>query len=261
MGSHELTDTDFWDQYWKSIELPIQIDMGFSGDRCLANELLRQFEGVGLSGEVLEIGAAPGKWLAFMNDKFGMVASAIEYSPVGAEALQKNLDLLEVSVNKVHIGDFFEMTPEPRFDAVMSFGFIEHFDDPFPVVSRHLEWLRSGGKLIIGIPNFSNFHGKIQKVLDMGVYEAHNISIMDEVELALLVDVEVANVESVTHLGSFEPSLPYWTRSEVSWKIRMQVLVARSVLIGLRVLRLPKFVDRLNHPRISSYLLLVAVKK
>jgi SAM-dependent methyltransferase len=260
MGSHELTDTIFWDQYWKNLSLPVEIDTDFSADRCLAKELRNALDGLDFTGAVLEIGAAPGKWLAFMNYSYGTTASAIEYSPVGAEALKNNLDLLSIPVDRVFIGDFFTIEPEPKFEAVMSFGFIEHFDDPASVVSRHLSWLAPGGKLIIGIPNFANFHGNIQKVLDKGVYDAHNIGIMNRDSLASLVDKRMAHVDSVNYLGSFEPALPYWTRQDVRGLIQAKVLFARLLLRTLKILRHPKIFDRFNNRYVSSYLLLVATK-
>ena len=260
MGSHELTDTKFWDQYWNNLSLPVEIDTGFSAERCLAKELQKTLDGQGLSGDVLEIGAAPGKWLSFMNKTYSMTASAIEYSPIGADALKKNLEILKTPIDTVYIGDFFDIKPAPKFDIVMSFGFIEHFDDPSTVVSRHLDWLSPEGKLIIGIPNFSNFHGNLQKILDKSVYDAHNIAIMNLESLASLVDKSVAKVETVRFLGSFEPALPYWTRQDVRGSLKVKVLIARLLLGALRIIRYLKIFDRFNNRHISSYLLLVATK-
>jgi SAM-dependent methyltransferase len=51
------------------------------------------------------------------------------------------------------LGDFFKPFPLGNFDAVCSFGFIEHFDDSKLVVDKHVEILKEGGHLIITVPN------------------------------------------------------------------------------------------------------------
>ena len=57
MMKNELTESEFWDQYWKNIALPATVDIGNSFDRCLANQLKRIISTYGLSGRLLEIGA------------------------------------------------------------------------------------------------------------------------------------------------------------------------------------------------------------
>jgi 2-polyprenyl-3-methyl-5-hydroxy-6-metoxy-1,4-benzoquinol methylase len=42
---------------------------------------------------------------------------------------------------------------------VISFGFIEHFDNPENVIQKHLDLLKPGGILIVGVPNFTGIHG------------------------------------------------------------------------------------------------------
>ncbi|MCR4288266.1 MAG: class I SAM-dependent methyltransferase, partial [Deltaproteobacteria bacterium] len=89
----ELTEVKFWDDYWKGCGLPSAIDEGFSFDRCLAKELRRHL--TGLSGKALEVGCAPGRWMAFLHE-LGLVPSGIEYSRAGVDITVRNLNMLHV---------------------------------------------------------------------------------------------------------------------------------------------------------------------
>ena len=77
----ELTEVKFWDQYWANCILPSTINYSDSFDRCLAQALKENISGA--VGDVLEVGCAPGKWLAFMNAEFGLKPNGIEYSEAG----------------------------------------------------------------------------------------------------------------------------------------------------------------------------------
>jgi 2-polyprenyl-3-methyl-5-hydroxy-6-metoxy-1,4-benzoquinol methylase len=84
--------------------------------------------------------------------------------------------------------DFMKTTFEPNsFDVVYSFGVIEHFTDPRPMVNKHLDMLKSGGVAIITVPNFgSGIYGWLQQRLSRENYDLHNISIMTEREMLKL---------------------------------------------------------------------------
>ena len=53
----------------------------------------------------------------------------------------------------------------PRFDLVFSLGLIEHFSEPEHVIEAHLRYLKPGGTLMIGCPNFLGVNRAIVKRL------------------------------------------------------------------------------------------------
>ena len=160
----ELTEVEFWDKYWANVKLPSKVDLDFSFERCLAETLKRALPDV--HGEVLEVGCAPGKWLAFMSDEFGLKPSGIEYSEAGMNATFRNFEALGLEVGEIQAGDFFKIEPDRQYDVVMSYGFIEHFTDVDEVVELHLRWLKPGGILILGVPNFRGIYSFLQGVLE-----------------------------------------------------------------------------------------------
>lgn len=171
-----LTEVVFWENYWKKIQLPVKVNHNFSFDRTLAEALINYLP---KQGSVFEVGCAPGKWLSYAAESNGLEVAGIEYSQAGAAATLKNLHILGIKSDDVISGDFFLVQPTKQYDVVMSFGFIEHFDDVDDVVKKHLDWLKPGGILILGIPNFSGLNGLIQSILDRDILDKHNLDIMN----------------------------------------------------------------------------------
>ena len=74
---------------------------------------------------------------------------------------------------------FADNSDLPLFDIVFSLGFLEHFDDPIPVVESHLKLLKPGGVLLIGVPNYSGVYHWILKRLAPSMFTTHNLWIMN----------------------------------------------------------------------------------
>jgi SAM-dependent methyltransferase len=250
----ELTEVKFWDEYWLNFELPCVVNEGHSFDRCLAQALKENL--VDIQGDVFEVGCAPGKWLAFMAKTFGMQVSGIEYSEAGMKATLRNFSLLGMSPAEIFAGDFFEMEPVRQFDAVISFGFIEHFTDTDLVVERHLRWLKPGGTLVLGVPNFRGIYSFAQRILDQEILDKHNLNIMtlDYFHgVAKRFDLKPVFLD---YIGAFEPSLPIAKKGLGN---TLQFIVKCMIRIAL-VMRRFKFLDRWNHPFFSSYILAIYKK-
>lgn len=246
----ELTEVEFWENYWKNCELPCEIDPEFSFERCLSGALMAHLPEV--RGDVLEIGCAPGKWLAFMAATFGLKPHGIEYSQAGKQATLRNFELLGLEAGTIRDGDFFSIEPSPIYDVVMSFGFIEHFSDPDMVVQRHLSWLKEDGLLVLGVPNFKGIYSILQRTLDPAILEKHNLEVMSPEYFRHLSTKFALTPLHADYLGSFEPSLPIASPQ----RRKFPQLLARAFLRLTHMLRLP-WMDRINHPWLSSYLLAI----
>jgi SAM-dependent methyltransferase len=248
-----LTDAAFWDDYWGRFSLPDAVDENRSFDRGLATRLRMLLKGA--SGGALEIGCAPGRWLAFLSKEFGLAVSGIEFTADGAAATRRNLELLGVRQADIREGDFLQVPPSPKYEVVVSFGFVEHFTDVEAVIARHAAWVRPGGLLIIGVPNFRGVHGWLQKGLDREVLAHHNLAIMDVDRLNEIGPASGLVTDSVVYLGSLEPSLPI-ARVGVRG---FADFVAKVALRAMRIIRrapiIGRAMDDWNNPLVSSYIL------
>jgi SAM-dependent methyltransferase len=255
-NSSNLTEQAFWDDFWENIQIPVTPDHHFSFDRCLTNGLCQfinnsseMLKNTTVRSTVLEIGAAPGKWLSiFPQDSYQV--SGIEYCDKGMQALQANLQALGIEPGKLYHADFFTLLPEPSYDIVMSLGFIEHFKDPLLVIKRHIEWLKPGGLLILGVPNFTGLHGFAQFLLDKKILDVHNTSIMNRSFFYSLHNDLGIELNSFQYLGSFEPNLP------MTYQRRNLVNLAPKIILKLAaIVRRASLWDRINSSFTSSYIL------
>ncbi|MEI7612330.1 MAG: class I SAM-dependent methyltransferase [Betaproteobacteria bacterium] len=249
-----LTEVKFWEKYWSNCHLPSVVDMEFSFDRCLANELKKHLSSV--KGTVFEVGCAPGKWLAYMAKEFSLTTSGIEYSEAGMRATLENFRILRLPSGSILTGDFFNIKPNLQYDVVMSFGFIEHFENAEDVVEQHLSWLKPGGLLILGVPNFRGVYYYIQKILDNEILEKHNLKIMNLDFFRGLSRKYNLQTRFLGYIGSFEPSLPI---AKHKYGNPLQFLVKSLLWIAIRIRRL-KLLDHLNNHLFSSYILVVYKK-
>jgi SAM-dependent methyltransferase len=250
----ELTEQKFWDDYWGNISLPSKVNMNLSFERCLANELSGHLGKI--SGDAFEVGCAPGKWLSFLAKEFGLRANGIEYSAAGMKATLENFRQQDLQVGEIFTGDFLTTEPMAKFDLVISLGFIEHFDNPNAIIERHLAWLKPGGRLVLGVPNFNGIYYFMQKILDPEILEKHNLSIMNLNFFKSLEHIFPLKLNHLRHLGSLEPSL-LLGKKELG---KLNIIMVKFFLGMVSAFRKFPIFDKINHPCLSSYILSIYTK-
>jgi SAM-dependent methyltransferase len=237
-----LVGEEFWeDDYLGGVTLPSRPDPGFPFERALAAALERHAP-VAPGAIVLEAGCAPAKWLVFYAERFGARVTGIEYTPRGAELSRRNLAAAGRD-GEIIEGDFFAVEPRPS-DLVLSLGFIEHFDDLDAAFARHVAFLAPGGRLAIGVPNYTGLLGAIQHAADPEHLALHNRAAMDPELYRAQAARHGLRVERQVYLGGPDPDL-----------LRVRHRAWQVPVLGLRVLR--PLGARLNRPWLSAYLLTV----
>jgi 2-polyprenyl-3-methyl-5-hydroxy-6-metoxy-1,4-benzoquinol methylase len=251
--SGALTTTEQWDDYWRRLELPFEIVKGTNPTTTAILDVFDRFLASDSRLSVLEVGGAPGGYLVHLWRRFGHDVCVLDNSPVGVEVSRRNFELLGVP-GTVLEGDLF--APERsglQFDAVVSLGLIEHFDDPLPVVAAHLAYLKPDGTLIIGCPNLRGINRAIFRRLSPSILDTTNQDAMDverwpRFERALGLDVRFR-----AYVAGFQPSV-FW-RCE-SRSVLDRVLHTVLMLIGhFSNSAIGKLMSRWNSPRWSYYAL------
>ncbi|MEJ2595577.1 MAG: class I SAM-dependent methyltransferase, partial [bacterium] len=204
-NEERLTKRSHWDKYWEDLDLPaviskkdgtplLQVEMEILGKYLPRGPL-----------SILEIGGAPGQYLAYFHRQFGYDVSSLDYSPEGCKKTEENFKLLGID-GKVYQEDLFgDLTALPRFDIVFSMGLAEHFEDLSAVVEKHLELLKPGGILFIGMPNFRGINKFFLKRLAPEQLSMHNL---DSMEIKRWKHFEHKfNLEKIFkgYIGGFEP--------------------------------------------------------
>jgi SAM-dependent methyltransferase len=238
-----LVDPEFWDEeyFWADQRPPLRPDPALPFDRMLMRAFAR-YARPAAGEEVVELGCAPAKWLVHLGETYGAKVEGIEYTAKGAAFSRANLAACGVDGAIVE-GDVFALDAQPR-DLALSLGFIEHFDDLDAVFARHLDFVRPGGRLVIGVPNFTGINGWLQGRADRAYLDLHNRDAMRPALYRRLAAQHGLQIEQLRHLGGPDPVI---VRSESK-------VVTFLVLAESRVRRL-KVTEELDHRLWSSYLL------
>jgi 2-polyprenyl-3-methyl-5-hydroxy-6-metoxy-1,4-benzoquinol methylase len=224
-SSGDKASPEFWDHWWKRSRLPAPIDPLRPG---LKNYLFRRFhqyfqrlfEGYDTSSmKLIEVGCAQSVYLPYFAQHFGFEVSGIDRSELGCQGARALLEREGVK-GQVYCADFFSV-PEHlmrRFDIVISFGVVEHFQPTSEAVRAMAGLLKSEGRMITSVPNLTGVVGAYQKLLDRDIYSVHvplgreslatahkeaGLEI-ESCEYFLPICLEVLNAESLPK------PLPYW---------------------------------------------------
>ena len=173
-----LTDAAFWDQWWQGYKLPAEVR---KGERLLYDVLTGVIDRhIPRGSEIttLEIGGAPGQWLAYFAKQHGHRVQLLDISEVGVRAAQENFRRLGLDLHAV-LGDMFERPEIEPADVVFSIGLIEHFEDLSAAVAAHVKFLKPGGVLILACPNFLGLTGWYKRTFEPRNYAIHKRENMD----------------------------------------------------------------------------------
>ncbi len=175
-NTEKLSDLSYWDEVLKSAKLPrinskknylYSVTMKYV-DPALKDTGIKTF---------FEVGCGSSGWLPYFSKQYQFIVSGLDYSEIGCELARKNLTLQDVIYGEILCKDFF--TPDPtegkHYDAVFSYGVIEHFSDPVRVVGIFNSFLNDGGIMITLVPNLAGVIGKLTKYFVPEVYKIHNV--------------------------------------------------------------------------------------
>lgn len=106
---------------------------------------------------VAELGCGSSRYLPYLALQTGARVAGVDFSEIGIERTRRELTSVGVDYSQVELGRIEDYAPAHanRFDAVISFGLVEHFDDLDGVVRDHFICVRPGGRILICAPNLS----------------------------------------------------------------------------------------------------------
>lgn len=217
------TEQAHWDAAWK---LPVRPRLPSMLNVSTLNYARLLKRHVRPGSRYIEIGCAPGKMLAWVAGVLKAEATGLDYSEPGIAKCRALFDALGLKVN-LHHDDFFKHhLPPASFDVVTSFGVIEHFDDPRPVVQRHLDLVKPCGVALIVVPNYGGLYGSLQRWCDSPNLALHNLEIMNPCALTALVDSPDVEAVRAYPFGSISPWL-------ISFDKRLPGFAAKLVSLGV----------------------------
>ena len=234
----EVTSKEYWDNYWGegTVKFPsYKLSQGiFYTYKLLLADCFDQIRSrTGRTRlKVVDCGCGEGLILRFIAEQFEDIEVwGIEYS----EAIEKARvmgDELGLQFNLVR-GDLLEeWAPDLQesFDAVVSFGLIEHFEQPNEIMAQMSAALAPGGAMITVIPSFEGLFHFFWKLYDRENYSYHIPVSLDELR-ELHVDT---NLEAVSTYRLGVPMIPGIHNASAFWEKALQKVIKN---INGRILR------------------------
>jgi 2-polyprenyl-3-methyl-5-hydroxy-6-metoxy-1,4-benzoquinol methylase len=253
MSLTRLTDESFWNDYWSSVQLPIEIDKSRGLVIAEITDVLDRYLQRDRAMSVLEIGGAPGQYAAYVHKRLGHSITILDSSPLGCEKTRENFDLLGIPGDVIN-GDLFDLPSGlARFDAVYSLGLLEHFDDVTAVVRAHMNLLAPGGTLLLGAPNLVGINRLLLRRLSPDFLSTHQeeatrVPTWDRFE----TDLRLTRLFRA-YLGGFDPSM-FWRCESRKLGDRVLHQFLRQLAKGLERPR-TRFLRRPNAPSWSAYIM------
>ena len=204
MNESELTGQKLWEDYWEEKEAR----KSNKRKSLLFMEILKTFDKhlpntKGLT--ILEIGGGQGEYLLYLSRHFGYKAFSLDYSRIGNEQTRDLFSNAGLEVELYERDLFSDNSDLPRFDIVFSLGLIEHFDNPTLVVGKHLDLVKPGGILLLGVPNYGGIYRPVLKWLAPSVEQTHNMETMDMKNWKSFEDKLSMKPIFTGYIGGFEP--------------------------------------------------------
>jgi len=249
MNENKRTEVKFWNKYWH------KHDKGSRRINLLMREIYDTFIHYLPSDnnlQVLEIGGAYGEYLMFLYNTFHYQISSLDFSPTGNIATLEKFKKAGVPIQIIERDLFSDISDLPRFDIVYSLGFIEHFDDLTPVVSKHVELVKPGGIILLGIPNLGGIYKKVLRRIAPSFEETHNLDTMNldswtEFEQKLGLQPIFKG-----YIGGFEPMTMKKLEKKSLTNISIYFIVnVLTVLLSFTF----RFLRRYNSPFLSGYMI------
>jgi len=171
-----LTDKKVWENYYSGKGTLRVINRFFNQkifDADIIDVLNKHLAGV--KGELVEMGCGGSEWLVYLAKRFDFRISGVDYLERGCEISKSLLDDNSIADYQIICDDFFErhQRDSKRYDAVVSFGVIEHFDQPSHVLKAFESYLKDSGKIVTTCPNTGGAAMSLQKLFDKRVYYNH----------------------------------------------------------------------------------------
>lgn len=167
--SNHLTDRIFWKEYWKNYQYK----------KVFQHYFFDKYIDIKERNTSIEIGGFPGSMSIYLYKKYGFFVSLLDFY-IDKKIINQLEEINGIPKNTIECieSDFFKFQSEKKYDMVFSLGFIEHFDDTYDVIKRHVDLLSDNGQLLIILPNFRGINGLFQKVFDYKNFKAHNLNSM-----------------------------------------------------------------------------------
>jgi SAM-dependent methyltransferase len=258
-----LTDDSDWAHLYDangpapSLTLTQPYEKYFWGDL-----LPRLVQKVKPGGRLIELGSAPGRYAMMLSKMSNTEPFGVEYTESGAALNRRTFEHFGVNPGNVFHDSFlspdFIANHRNSFDAVSSFGLIEHFHNPKAAVEAHLAILKPGGTLIVSVPNYRGWNGFWMNIMDPKLADGHNFDVM---KLPVFKSLFEGGQLDIEYLGMAARYHFFFSGNQTGWRRVMQLIHINIEPIIHKILGLAAKFMNVESRFFSPYILCVARKR
>src|SRR5690606_13904024 len=201
---------------------------------------------------IIEIGGYPGRFLAYLASKYNLLPTSLDYNS-NTDQLENVFKTMGVDNYTILEKDFTTHVPNIKYDYVLSNGFIEHFTNYDDILDLHVDYLKTGGKLYVMIPNMKGYIWLYKYLVDYQNLKVHNLKSM---RLKVFKDfAKRHNLKTIelTYFGDF----PHGVHQKSNF---LQRLILKSNRFLFKKL-LNKFINKYPSPYFSSGIVAIFEKQ
>lgn len=155
-----VSTLDHWESYWKGHQQDIE-DTYSTGGR-LVREVLA--DGPVDGRLVMEIGAGSGRDLLELARQ-GAKGIVLDYSPASLRLVRQQAEKLGIPVMLVQADATRMPFRDGAIDVSFHQGLLEHFRDPRPLLAENARITRSGGRVLVDVPQTFHLYTVMKNVL------------------------------------------------------------------------------------------------
>lgn len=178
--------------------------------------------------KIIEIGAYPGRFLAYLSYKYSLKATALDFNSDRSKIIE-SFSSMGAVLEEIIQDDFLQYDPVRKYDIVLSNGFIEHFTNFNEVLDRHVKYLNPGGAMLIMIPNKKYLRKWYGLLVDYKNLKAHNLKCMS---LDVFRDFAHRNNMIIKYLG-YKGGFAYRVHQDLNIFQKIIYKIARAAAIIL----------------------------
>ncbi len=185
---------------------------------------------------VLDVGCGNPSFLELLQQNSEVNCIGIDFSDSG----WKGKNYPNIALNKVAIEDY---NPTNLFDVITLWHYLEHDYNPHQTIEKLYNCLKTGGKLIIEVPDYKSISAKIQKSYWQGWHSPRHISLVTKKSFLLLFQKEKWQITKHLRYGTLDAFTLWWLgkmeKKGIDWSGKMSNYFWMLVL--LKVVSAPIF--------------------
>jgi 2-polyprenyl-3-methyl-5-hydroxy-6-metoxy-1,4-benzoquinol methylase len=243
--NEKLSSKEYWDDVLNRANLPVQVN-NKQYSPWLINSFFKDFILKGEFKTLLEVGSGSSAWLPFLAEEYNVQVSGLDYSEIGCKICEENLKMLGTNFDEIICEDIFKWHSVKKYDIIISFGVIEHFENPEEILKIIYSHINENGIIITVVPNLLGIGGKLTRIFLPDVYRIHKIISKDYLkELHETTGYECLKND---YTGFFYPMLIPWSvktngiffkKGSFRRKVVLKILELKNALIT-KILRATK---------------------